>query len=160
MDRIKGNKKEISDRLLRVSAEFENYKKYMQKEMDKFKKFAIESLVSEILPIIDNLEKALDIDYGNPRDALDYHMAYRVLQEGVELTLKGLKDSLSKVGVAPMETVGQVFNPKFHHAILQEESDELPENIIIEELQRGYVIEGRLLRAPMVVISKTKDKDQ
>ncbi len=139
------------DRLLRVTAEFENYKKRMDREMDDFRKFANESLIKEILPVVDNLERALAVGYKTNEDALEG------LRKGVEMTLKGLLDRLEKFGVVPMEALGKPFDPNFHHAVSQQETDEYPENTVSQELQRGYMLRDRLVRAPLVVVSKKPD---
>jgi len=136
------------ERLLRVTADFENYKKRMEKEMNEFRRFANESLIKEILPIMDNLERALKTEYEKDGDAFDG------IKEGVEMTLKGLKDSLKKFGVIPMDALEKPFDPNFHQAVSQEESDQYPENIVTQELQKGYMLGDRLLRPPMVVVSK------
>jgi molecular chaperone GrpE len=136
------------ERLLRVTADFENYKKRMEKEMNEFRRFANESLIKEILPIMDNLERALKIEYEKDGDAFDG------MKKGVEMTLKGLKDSLEKFGVVPMEALEKAFDPNYHQAVSQEESDKYPENIVTQELQKGYMLGDRLLRPPMVVVSK------
>jgi molecular chaperone GrpE len=136
------------ERLLRVTADFENYKKRMEKEMNEFRRFANESLIKEILPIMDNLERALKIEYEKDGDAFDG------MKKGVEMTLKGLKDSLKKFGVIPMDALEKPFDPNFHQAVSQEASDKYPENIVTQELQKGYMLGERLLRPPMVVVSK------
>jgi molecular chaperone GrpE len=136
------------ERLLRVTADFENCKKRMEKEMNEFRRFANESLIKEILPIMDNLERALKTEYEKDGDAFDG------MKKGVEMTLKGLKDSLQKFGVIPMDALEKPFDPNYHQAVSQEESDEYPENIVTQELQKGYMLGDRLLRPPMVVVSK------
>lgn len=136
------------ERVLRVTADFENYKKRMEKEMNEFRRFANESLIKEILPIMDNLERALKIEYEKDGDAFDG------MKKGVEMTLKGLKDSLQKFGVIPMDALEKAFDPNYHQAVSQEESDKYPENIVTQELQKGYMLGDRLLRPPMVVVSK------
>lgn len=139
------------DRLLRVTAEFENYKKRMEREMNDFRKFANESLIKDILPIVDNLERALEIRYGNNEKAL------HGMREGVQMTLKGLLNSLERFDVVPIESLDQPFDPNFHQAVMQEESEEHPENTVSQELQRGYMMMDRLLRPAMVVVSKKTD---
>ena len=136
------------ERLLRMSAEFENYKKRSEREMDGFRKFANESLIKEILPIIDNLERALATQCDKNDDA------FRSFREGVEMTLKGLLDSLEKFGAVPLEALGEPFDPNFHQAVSQEESDQHPDNTVSQELQKGYMLGDRLLRPSMVVVSK------
>jgi molecular chaperone GrpE len=139
------------DRLLRVTADFENYKKRMEREMNDYRKFANESLIKEILPIMDNLERALQIEYEKDGDAFDG------MHKGVEMTLKGLRDSLRKFGLVPVESVEKPFDPNLHHAVSQEESEKYPENTVTQELQKGYLLGDRLLRPPMVVVSKRPD---
>ena len=137
--------------LLRVTADFENYKKRIEREMSDVRKFANESLIKELLPIVDNLERALAIEYGKNKDT------FEGIREGVEMTLKELMECLQKFGVTPMDSLEKPFDPNFHHAVSQEESEEYPENMVLKELQKGYMLRDRLLRAPMVVVSKKPD---
>lgn len=145
---------EDHDRLLRVMADFENYKKRMEREMNDYRKFANESLVKEILPIIDSLEKALEVSNHQSEKSLGS------LREGVEMTLKGLLTSLEKFGVVPIESLEGPFDPNFHQAVMQEESTEHSENTVVQELQKGYLIGDRLLRPAMVVVSKKPDAER
>jgi molecular chaperone GrpE len=139
--------KENYDRFLRVSAEFENYKKRSNREMGDFRKYANESIIKELLPVIDNLERALNLSAGDNGSKAD-------ILEGVKLTLKEILKVLEKFNVRPIESVDQVFDPNFHQAVMQKESGDHPEQTVIEELQKGYMIHDRLLRAAMVVVSK------
>ncbi|NVM23203.1 MAG: nucleotide exchange factor GrpE [Desulfobacterales bacterium] len=141
------------NRLLRVTADFENYKKRMEREMNDFRKFANEALIKEILPIVDNLERAVT----TPCDENSEEQAFHGMHQGVEMTLKGLMDSLRKFGVTQMETLEKPFDPNFHQAISQVESGQHPENTILKEFQKGYMLGGRLLRPAMVTISKKPD---
>lgn len=136
------------DRLLRVTAEFENYKKRMDREMNDFRKFAHEVVVKDLLPTVDNLQRALETPPGDNEKALDG------MRKGVEMTLKGLLDTLEKHGVQPMDALNKPFDPNFHHAVMQEESEGHPENTVSQELQKGYVMNDRLIRPAMVVVSK------
>jgi molecular chaperone GrpE len=136
------------DRLLRVTAEFENYKKRMDREMNEFRKFANDSIVKDILPTVDNLQRALESSAGNDKDMVE------AMRAGVEMTLKGLMEALEKYAVLPIESVGKPFDPNFHHAVMQEESREHGENMVSQELQKGYLMNDRLLRPAMVVVSK------
>ena len=132
------------DRFLRVSAEFDNYKKRAAREAAEFKKFANETLVKEILPILDNLERAIELsDTQNG------------LVEGVEMTLKEMLKVFEKFNVKPIDAVGEPFDPCFHQAVIQEESDSHPENTVIKELQKGYLMHERLIRPAMVVVSSS-----
>ena len=136
------------DRLLRITAEFENYKKRMEREMNDFRKFANESLIKDILPIVDNLERALEIPNGNDENA------FNGMREGVQMTLKGLQESLEKFGVVSIDSLDKPFDPNFHQAVMQEESEGHPDNTVSKELQKGYLMSERLLRPAMVVVSK------
>jgi molecular chaperone GrpE len=140
----KAEAKEHYDRFLRISAEFENFKKRSEREMADFKKFASEAVFKEILPIIDNLERAVEVSN---------HSDYGALVEGIKMTLKQFYASFSKFGVVPIEAVGEPFDPRFHEAVMRESSDTHPNNIVLKEIQKGYMIKDRLLRPAAVVIS-------
>lgn len=136
--------KEYYDRFLRVSAEFENFKKRSEREISDFKKFAGEAVFKEILPIVDNLERALDASDNSDCGAI---------VEGVKMTLQQFSSSFSRFGVIPIKAVGEPFDPRFHEAVMREESDTQSNNIVLKELQKGYMIKDRLLRPSMVVVS-------
>lgn len=140
--------KAADDRYLRLSAEFENYKKRSAREMDKFRKFANESLIKEILAVVDNLERAVN-------SANDDECANSDLTQGVALSIKDLEKVFGKHGVIPIEAIGKAFDPVFHEAVIMQETDKYPENTVINELQKGYLIHDRLLRPAKVVVSKT-----
>lgn len=144
--------KEAYDRFLRVSAEFDNYKKRATREAAEFKKFANETLVREILPIIDNLERAIESS-----DA-DTHTK-SVLVEGVGMTLKEMLKVFDKFHIKSIDSIGEPFDPCFHQAVMQEESDSHPENTVIKELQRGYMMHDRLIRPAMVIVSSAKSEN-
>ena len=139
------------DRLLRLSAEFENYKKRMNRQMDEFRKYANEALLKDLLSVVDNLERALNTS-GEKIDEL----VQSCVMEGVEMTLNEILKLLSKYHVTSIEARGKPFDPVFHEAVMQEASEEQPENTIINEFQKGYLIHDRLLRPSMVVVSKGK----
>jgi len=143
--------KETYDRLLRVSADFENYKKRTAREICEFRKYANESLISEMLNAVDNLERAISSSSGN--DKLN-----SCFIEGVGMTLKEILKVFENYGVKPIESLCKTFDPNFHQAVMQQESNEHPENTVISELQKGYMIHDRLLRPSMVVVSTAKDK--
>ncbi len=139
------------DRFLRVSAEFENYKKRSDREIDEFRKFANESLIKEMLSVVDNLERAID-------SSSDAGQANSGLVEGVEITLKELLKIFEKFKVKPVESLKKHFDPNFHQAVMTEETDDYTEHTVINELQKGYMMHDRLLRPAMVVVSKPKVK--
>src|SRR6056297_1123599 len=154
LDQVRQAAADEHDRLLRLSAEFENYKKRADRQVEEFKKYATESLLKELLTVVDNLERAIcstDVDKGVASEAC--------VIEGVEMTLSEILKILKKFNVTPIEAKGKPFDPVYHEAMMQEETDEYPENTVINELQKGYLIHDRLLRPAMVVVSKPKSKE-
>ena len=140
------------DRYLRVCAEFDNYKKRAQRQMDDHKKFSNTALIKDLLPVVDNLERALATSGGN-QSTTDACMA-----EGVEMTLSEIKNILAKYNVTPIESLGEPFDPNYHDAMMQAESEDYPENTVIQELQKGYMLHDRVIRPAMVVVSKGPSK--
>jgi molecular chaperone GrpE len=141
--------KETYDRLLRVSADFENYKKRASREMEEFRKYANQSLLKEMLAVVDNLELA--INSSNDKKKSD-----QSLIEGLNLTLNEILRVFEKFNVKPIEARGKAFDPAFHEAVMREETDDFPENTVISEFQKGYLILDRLLRPAMVVVAVPK----
>jgi molecular chaperone GrpE len=142
--------KENYDRLLRVSAEFENYKKRTSRELEEFRKFANQSLIKEMLSVVDNLELAMNSTNGHK--SID-----QGLLQGLDMTHKEILKVFEKFNVKPIEAKGQIFDPTYHEAVMQEETDEAGENTVINELQKGYLIHDRLLRPAMVVVARSKE---
>jgi molecular chaperone GrpE len=141
--------KETYDRLLRVSADFENYKKRSARETEEFRKYANQTLLKEMLSVVDNLELA--INSSNHRKKADKNLI-----EGLNLTLNEILRVFEKFNVKPIEAQGQTFDPAFHEAVMREETDDFPENTVISEFQKGYLIHDRLLRPAMVVVAAPK----
>lgn len=139
--------KDTYDRLLRVSAEFENYKKRSARELDDYRKYANEAMASALLPVVDNLERAVNASKDGACDD-------SALLEGVSLTLDEILKVLEKFHITPIASLGETFDPNFHQAMMQETSNEHPENTVLQEMQKGYLIHNRLLRPAMVVVSK------
>lgn len=137
------------DRLLRTTAEFENYKKRSNRELQDFRKYANETLLKELLPVVDNLELAVKTarEGGNGQEPI---------ADGIDLTLKEILRVLNKFGVQAVEALNQPFDPVFHQAVVGEESDKHPKNTVIQELQKGYTLHDRLLRPSMVVVAKPR----
>lgn len=136
------------DLYLRSEADIDNLKKRYQKENQGLVKFANETLLKQLLPVADNLEKA--IDHSQKETSTD------AVKEGVELTLKGLLDVLQRAGVKAIDAVGQPFDPNFHEAVSEAVNERVEAGTVLNELQRGYTLHERLLRPSMVVISKKK----
>ncbi len=136
------------DRVLRLSAEFENFQKRKQRELDEFKKFANETIFKQLLPVVDNLERAIDSTKVNSDQ--------KALLKGVELTHKEIVKLLETFSVKPVEAEDKIFDPNFHQAVTQEESDQVPANSVTKVLQKGYLLHDRLIRPAMVIVSKKK----
>jgi len=139
---------EQADQILRLHAEFENYRKRAEREKKAFKRYAQEDLIKAILPQLDNLERALEACRCTRNQAGD------PLAEGVELTLKGILDVLAKFGVQRIEALGQTFDPSLHEAVMQQPDPDQEENTVLAETQAGYLLHDRLLRPAMVVVSR------
>ncbi|MCE7978865.1 MAG: nucleotide exchange factor GrpE [Nitrospira sp. NTP1] len=137
--------KAAHEKYLRLAAEFDNYKRLAQRDQREQIKFGNEQILKELLPVVDNLERAIKSAKG--AGSVD------ALTEGVELTLKQLVGALTKFGVKAVESVGQVFDPSTQQAVAQVPSDTIPENHVVEEYQKGYLLQDRILRAAMVTVS-------
>ncbi len=143
--------RENLDRLLRTAADLENYKKRAAREKEDWTKFSNEDLIRTILPFIDNLERAVD--------HADKVMDAGVLTEGIKLTLQQILQTLNRFGLAPFESVGKPFDPARHEAMLVVETDQHEPDQVVEEFQRGYLLNERLLRPATVSVSKSPSKE-
>jgi len=143
--------KEHYDRLLRVAADFDNYKKRAGREKEEWTKFANEDLIKGILPFIDNLERA--VNHSEKTEDL------QSLVEGIKLTVQQLLNTLNRFGVFPIESLGKPFNPAVHQAMLLVETDQYEPNQVVEEFQKGYLLKERLLRPATVSVSKLPGKE-
>ena len=150
LDAARNEAKEWQDRYLRKAAEFENFRKRTDREKTESATLAKSSVLTEILPILDACERALN-SFPRTNESLDQY------RRGVELLYKQLNDTLSRVGVAAMEVVGEKFDPHLHEALIREESTEHEEDTILEELRRGYLYKGRLLRPAQVKVATRPD---
>lgn len=137
--------KSLNDKYLRLAAEFDNYKRLIQRDQRDQIRFGNEQLLKELLPVLDNLERAIKASQEGGDS--------NVLIQGVDLTLKQLTGVLSRFHVKPVETVGQLFNPATHQSVTSVASKKIPEQHVVEEFQRGYLLHDRILRAAMVSVS-------
>lgn len=138
-------RQELQDKYLRLAAEFENYKRRAQRDQREYVQFANEGLLKELLPIVDNLERAIQ--------ASKEQRESEGLVQGVELTLKQFLETLMKFGVRRIDSVGTLFDPALHQAVARVESADAPENTVLEEYQKGYLLHDRVLRAAMVAVA-------
>ena len=142
--------KEMSEKYLRLYAEFDNYKKRVNKDKEELLKYGQESLLYELLTVIDNLELALK------------HASDEVstgLIQGVEITYKELMKTLEKFGLTAVDAEGENFDPSVHHAMSQVERDDVEENIVVEEYRKGYKLKDKVLRPSLVSVSKKPPED-
>ena len=135
-----------ADMMLRLAAEMDNYKKRVVKERESLIKYGSQGIVQELLPILDNFERAIE-SAGKLRD-------FDSFLEGVVMIFKQMCDTLERKGVSRIDAVGETFDPNIHEAVVQVASQEYPENIIVEELQKGYMLHDRVIRPSMVAVSK------
>jgi molecular chaperone GrpE len=142
---LRKEKDTLQDRLLRTAAEFDNYRKRVDRERRELSDFVAADVLTELLPILENLERALQAPAGGDADA------YR---QGVEMIQRQMLDLLRKRGVKPIEALGADFDPNYHQAVSHDISPDHREGEVIEELRRGYMLGERLLRPAMVKVAK------
>lgn len=142
----------IHDRYLRLAAEFENFKKRSEREKLTAIRFANENLLLELLPVLDHLEHA--IAAATTHSAQNANGALNNVVTGVQMVVKQFRDTLSKSGLKDFASVGTPFNPNLHEALAERESPEHEDGIVVEEFQKGYMLNERLIRPARVVVSK------
>ena len=134
------------DKMMRLAADFDNYKKRNAKEYENIRKYAAENIIKELIPIVDNFERAIE----SANESKDVNS----LLGGIKLILNQMMNLLEKEGVIRIKAVGEIFDPNIHEAVMHIASDEYPENVIIQELQKGYILRDRVVRPAMVSVSK------
>ncbi|MAR89453.1 MAG: nucleotide exchange factor GrpE [Pseudomonadota bacterium] len=139
------------DSVLRAQAEMQNVRRRAERDVENAHKFALEKFSADLLPVIDSLERALDA-----ADNLESE-AVKGMRDGVELTLKMFVDTLGKHGVEQINPMGEPFNPEFHQAMTMVPNPEMEPNSVMDVMQKGYVLRGRLVRPAMVVVSKAAE---
>ena len=143
---LKRQRDEFYERLLRKTAEFDNYRKRTDRERIQLSEAAAADLIKELLPLVDDMERALKADLGGPET--------EAIRRGVELIHKQLLETLRKRGVTAIEAVGADFDPHFHQAVSHEAAEGRREGEVVEEFRRGYMLGDRLLRPAMVKVAK------
>jgi molecular chaperone GrpE len=135
------------DQALRAAADVQNARRRAEQEVEKAHKFALERFAGDLLPLLDSMERGLELsDKADP--------ALKAMREGMELTLKMFTDTLGRYQIAAVDPEGEPFNPDLHQAMAMEERDSVEPNTVIRVFQKGYTLNGRLLRPAMVVVSK------
>lgn len=137
----------FKDAALRAKAEAQNTKRRAELEVEKARKFALEGFSRDLLPVVDNLERALESAAGDDE-------AIKPIAEGVELTLKSFLDALRRFNIEPVDPEGEPFDPELHQAVSIVENPEVEPNTVIAVMQKGYTLNGRLVRPAMVMVSK------
>lgn len=145
METLEKESEELNSQLLRLQADFVNYRNRMNKEKEKSIAYGTEIIVSELLPVIDNFNRALEAEEATKEDSF---------YKGIKLIEKQLMEVLEKNSVTEIEALGAEFDPNYHHAVVMEESDEHDSNIVIEVLQKGYLLKDKVIRPSMVKVSK------
>lgn len=141
-DKLAAEKADVYDRLLRKQAEFDNFRKRMERDRSDFLQFAGMEIVRELLPILDDFERAVKVQSSDQNYA-----------RGVELIHQRFSEILKKMGVEPIEAAGKKFDPNLHEAVVRVPSEEEEDETVLEELQRGYNFKGKLLRPAMVKVA-------
>ena len=145
LDELRREKDAVQDRLLRTAAEFDNYRKRVERERRDLADYMKADILAELLPILDNFERAMQTSTGGETEPL---------RKGVELIHRQMVEFLRKRGVTPIDALGADFDPNFHQAVIHEPSPSHREGEVIEELQRGYMVGDKLLRPAMVKVAK------
>jgi len=148
-DRLKTENEALYQRLLRLQAEFDNFRKRTEREKQDFFDYALSDFLGKLLPVLDAFERGLEVAEGET--VADF-------KTGFQLVLKQFSEVLAQAGLEPIDTSGQIFDPNHHQALMREETEAFADNQIIGELQRGYTFKGRLLRPSLVKVAAVPDK--
>lgn len=146
LDQARQERDRMREQLLRIAADFDNFRKRSRKEIEEVRRRTIEDTLREVLPIVDNLERAAD--------AVDDATEVAAVADGVRMVLRSFEDIASRLGLRRVPSVGQQFDPTCHDAMQQEETDEHPPGTVVAEVVPGYYLGERLLRPAMVVVAK------
>lgn len=154
VETLKAEIASLRDQLLRSAAEMENIRRRSSQDVEKAHKFAIEKFAGELLPVADSLEKAVETAQAAVAEAGADSAAAKAIAEGVELSLKLFVDKLGKGGIEQIDPLGHPFDPQQHEAMAMVENPDAEPNTVIDVMQKGYALNGRLVRAAMVVVAK------
>lgn len=144
--------RELNDQYVRSHAELENFKKRTKKEVSDFKKFAVEAIVKQLLPVFDNLERAVfSAESSGDSESCQ-------ITQGIKMTLGEIDRVFEQFNIKAVDAMGEKFNPEFHMAVGQEEREDVEDNIVVNQFQKGYMLHERLIRPAMVTVSKCVNK--
>lgn len=141
-DQLAAEKADLKDRLLRAMADFDNFRRRAERDRSEYVQFAAMEIVRGLIPILDDFHRAMQVETAD-----------KVYAKGIELIEQRLFDALKKAGLEPIEAAGKPFDPNLHQAVDRAESDELPDQTVLEEYQSGYNFKGKLLRPAMVKVA-------
>lgn len=145
IEELKNEKEELTNRMLRLQAEFDNYKRRTLKEREADRKYKAQDMIQELLPVMDNFERALQVEVSEENKSI---------LEGIDMVYRQLQDVFTSQDVSIIETKGADFDPNLHHAVMQIEDDSIESNKVVEELQKGYLLKDRVIRPAMVKVNK------
>jgi len=145
VEQLRAEARDNRDRMLRLAADFENFKKRNERERQEYMRFANERLLREFLPVVDNMSRAVDAARKSGDSV--------AIVAGIDIVLQEMVKLLKKYGVEPVPAMGLAFNPAYHEALQQVESEEAPPGTVVAEIQRGYTLNGRVLRPSMVAVA-------
>jgi molecular chaperone GrpE len=148
IEKLKSENAQYLDRVARLQAEFDNFRKRNIREQQEFREYALTDTLKQLLPILDSLDRAVKVESVSAED----------LRSGVELIDRQFHDVLTRLGVEPITAQGQPFDPSLHQAIQMVDTDEVPDHHVIDELQRGYRLRDRVLRAAMVRVAQNSNQ--
>ncbi|WP_044339597.1 nucleotide exchange factor GrpE [Rossellomorea aquimaris] len=137
---------ESENRYLRLRADFDNFRRRVNVENEAKEKYRAQGLITELLPALDNFERALNIEADNDQT--------KTLLQGMEMVHRSIVEALKKEGVEPIEAVGQQFDPHLHQAVMQTEEENVDSNVVVEEFQKGYKLKDRVIRPSMVKVNQ------
>jgi molecular chaperone GrpE len=153
-EKLKAERDALVDRLARLQAEFDNARKRAMREQQDFREYAAAEVIKNLLPTLDSFERALKAPQNPPKQSLGGAPESSDFRNGIEHIYRQFQDALQKIGVQPIVSVGQPFDPRVHEAIEMVDTAEVPDHHVLDELQRGYKYKERLLRPAMVRVAR------
>ncbi|WP_237389605.1 nucleotide exchange factor GrpE [Bacillus sp. USDA818B3_A] len=146
IEELKNKLEEADNRYLRLQADFDNFRRRTRLDQEASEKYRAQKLIADLLPALDNFERALKVEADNEQT--------KSLLQGMDMVYRGMADALKKEGVEPIEAVGKEFDPHLHQAVMQGEDDNFGSNIITDEFQKGYLLKDRVIRPSMVKVNQ------
>jgi len=146
IEQLKAKLEEADNRILRLQADFDNFRRRTRIDQEASEKYRAQKLITDILPALDNFERAMKVEADNEQT--------RVLLQGMDMVYRSMVDALKKEGVEPIEAVGKEFDPHLHQAVMQGEDENYGANVVTDEFQKGYLLKDRVIRPSMVKVNQ------